>query len=82
MKPTSTIIGAVHQQPNHDSALKHVSGEAAYIDDLPAPRDLQEAILVLSPHPHARIVSINYSKALIMPGVSGVVTADDIKGQN
>ncbi|MGA0347428.1 MAG: xanthine dehydrogenase molybdopterin binding subunit [Alphaproteobacteria bacterium] len=82
MKPTSTIIGAVHQQPNHDSALKHVSGEAAYIDDLPAPRDLQEAVLVLSPHPHARIVSINYSKALIMPGVSGVVTADDIKGQN
>ena len=82
MKPTSTIIGAVHQQPNHDSALKHVSGEAVYIDDLPTPRDLQEAVLVLSPHPHAKIISINYSKALVMPGVSGIVTADDIEGQN
>ncbi len=82
MKPLSSVIGAVHQQPNHDSALKHVSGEAAYIDDLPKPRDLQEAVLVLSPYPHAKIISINYSKALIMPGVSGVATATDINGQN
>ncbi len=31
-----------------------------------------------SPHPHARIVSIDVSKALELPGVHGVLTGDDI----
>ena len=33
-----------------------------------------------SPHPHARIVSIDVGPALAIPGVSCVVTADDVPG--
>jgi xanthine dehydrogenase D subunit len=33
-----------------------------------------------SPHPYARIVSVDISAALAMPGVHAVVTADDVPG--
>ena len=35
-----TITGGVHQERRHDSAHKHVSGEAVYVDDMPAPAGL------------------------------------------
>ena len=31
------IQGGVHEPRRHDSAVRHVSGEAAYVDDLPEP---------------------------------------------
>ena len=37
---------------------------------------------MLSPHPHARIVSIDLSAALAADGVAAVVTAKDIPGKN
>jgi xanthine dehydrogenase large subunit len=39
------IKGGVHQTRAHDSAWRHVSGEAAYIDDLPAPAGLLHVYL-------------------------------------
>ncbi len=45
----------------HDSAPKHVSGRAIYIDDMPEPPGLLHAFLGLSPHAHARIKSIDLS---------------------
>ncbi len=76
------IRGAVHSNMRHDSAVKHVTGRAVYIDDIPVPPDCQETALVLSPHAHARIVSIDVSEAAGMPGVSAVVSAQDIPGKN
>ena len=40
----------------HESAHRHVSGEALYVDDLPLPRGCLHGWIVTSPHPHARIV--------------------------
>ncbi len=37
----------------HESAVKHVTGRAAYIDDLPAPADTLHVALGLSPVPMA-----------------------------
>ena len=76
------IAGAVHSKVRHDSALKHVSGDALYIDDLPAPPGTLEAALVLCPHAHARIRAIDVATAAGAPGAAAVLTAADIPGAN
>ena len=76
------IAGAVHSKMRHESAVKHVTGAAMYIDDIAAPPGTQEAVLVLSPHAHARILSIDAGAAAAAPGVSAIVTASDIPGVN
>ena len=63
------------------SPLKHdgidkVTGRAKYGADLLLPGMLVGKIL-RSPHPHARIVSIDTSKAEALPGVKAVVTGAD-----
>ena len=76
------VVGAVHSKVRHDSALKHVSGGAVYVDDLPVPPGTLEAVLVLSPHAHARIRSIGTAAAAGAPGVAAVMTAADVPGAN
>ncbi|MDR3471149.1 MAG: xanthine dehydrogenase molybdopterin binding subunit [Devosia sp.] len=66
----------------HESAHNHVSGEAAYIDDLAEPRGMLHAYIGLSSHAHAEVVSADYSAVLAAPGVVGIVTAIDIPGIN
>ncbi|MFO0907375.1 MAG: xanthine dehydrogenase family protein molybdopterin-binding subunit [Isosphaeraceae bacterium] len=59
----------------HDGADK-VTGKAVYAADLQLP-GLVHGKLLRSPHAHARIVSIDASEALALPGVLAVVTAAD-----
>ena len=66
----------------HDSAAKHVSGRAIYIDDMPEPPGLLHACLALSPHAHARIKSIDLRAVAASPGVAAVMTAKDVPGVN
>ncbi|HEY1935463.1 MAG TPA: xanthine dehydrogenase molybdopterin binding subunit [Acetobacteraceae bacterium] len=66
----------------HDSAAKHVSGEALYIDDMPEPPGLLHAYIRLSEHAHARIVRLDVSAVGAMPGVAAVMTAADVPGVN
>jgi xanthine dehydrogenase large subunit len=66
----------------HDSAAKHVSGAALYIDDLPEPPGLLHAYVRLSDHAHARITGLDLSAVASMPGVATVATAADIPGVN
>jgi CO/xanthine dehydrogenase Mo-binding subunit len=54
-----------------------VTGTAVYADDIVLPGMLHAKIL-RSPHPHARIVSIDTSKAEALPGVHAVVTGADM----
>jgi CO/xanthine dehydrogenase Mo-binding subunit len=54
-------------------ALSKVTGAAQYVADLHLPGLLQAAVL-RSPHPHARIVSIDISAAVAMRGVKAVIT--------
>ena len=53
-----------------------VTGRAVFGPDVTVPGMLFGAIL-RSPHPHARIVSINLEAAKALPGVRGVVTCED-----
>src|SRR5438067_12636610 len=54
-----------------------VTGQAVYADDVVLPRTLHCRIL-RSPHPHARIVSIDTSAARRIPGVRAVITGADL----
>jgi xanthine dehydrogenase large subunit len=66
----------------HDSALKHVTGTAAYIDDMPELPGTLHAALILSPVAHGHLKSVDVSAALAMPGVARIVLAKDIPGHN
>ncbi|WP_207458919.1 xanthine dehydrogenase molybdopterin binding subunit [Azospirillum sp. SYSU D00513] len=82
-KDTATgVSGAVHQDRRHDSAHKHVSGEAVYVDDLREPAGLLHAYLGLSERAHARVRSLDLSAVRAAPGVAAVLTADDVPGAN
>ena len=54
-----------------------VTGKAQYLADMQVPGMCHGKIL-RSPLPHARIKSIDTSKALKVPGVVAVITRDDI----
>ena len=66
--------------PRVDGNAK-VSGSAQYTADIELPGMLHAKAL-RSPHPHARLVSVDVSKAAALPGVIAVVTRDDLEGLN
>lgn len=74
--------GVTHQPLPHDSAQKHLTGQADYTDDIPAPADLLHAYLGVSDQAHARITGMDLSAVLSAPGVVGVLTAADVPGAN
>ncbi len=61
------------------SVADKIAGRALYVRDMFG-SGVAAAGIVRSPYPHARIVSIDASKALAMPGVLGVLTGDDFEG--
>ncbi|WP_338544556.1 xanthine dehydrogenase molybdopterin binding subunit [Pseudomonas benzopyrenica] len=65
----------------HESADKHVSGEALYIDDrLEFPNQLH-VYARMSEHAHARITHIDLLPCYQIPGVALAITAADVPGQ-
>ena len=62
-----------------DSSWK-VTGQAHYGDDVRLPGELIGRI-VRSPHHYARVLSIDCTKALELPGVVAVATGDDAKNR-
>ena len=76
------ISGGVHASQPHDSARRHVSGEAVYIDDMPEPAGLLHVYLGLSEKAHARIVALDLSAVRALPGVVLVLEGGDIPGPN
>jgi CO/xanthine dehydrogenase Mo-binding subunit len=69
-----TVIGT--RPPRYDAADK-VTGRAVYGPDVHL-AGLLYGHMVRSPHAHARIRSIDTSRALALPGVHAVVTAQDL----
>jgi 2-furoyl-CoA dehydrogenase large subunit len=54
-------------------------GKAQYSDHLPTRAGTQHAAILRSPHAHAKIISIDTSKAEKIPGVVAVMTGEDIR---
>ncbi len=55
-----------------------LTGRARYIDDLEPVARLRHAAIVRSPHPHARIRTIDKSRAEALPGIVAVVTGKEL----
>ena len=73
----NTLKTIGHATPRIDT-LERATGRAKYTGDIKLPGMLYARIL-RSPHPHARIRSIDTSKALAMPGVKAVLTSENCK---
>ncbi len=67
----------VGTRPIRHDGLDKVTGRARYGADITMPGLLHGRIL-RSPHAHARIKKIDYSKALALPGVKAVLTSADL----
>ncbi|CAD7700908.1 unnamed protein product [Ostreobium quekettii] len=79
-EPTSEF-DIVGKPERHRSADVQVSGEAQYTDDIPVSGCLHAA-LVTSSKPHALIVSVDPSDALLVPGVHGYFDHKHVPGNN
>jgi len=71
---TNKLIGQNYVTPD---LVAKVTGKAKYAEDFRADGMLF-CKLLLSPYPHARVTRIDTSKALAMPGVKGILTADEL----
>jgi CO/xanthine dehydrogenase Mo-binding subunit len=72
----NTFIGAPIERRED---LRFVRGRGTYVDDL-APDRLLHAAILRSSVAHGRIVSIDATAALALPGVHAVITAKDMPG--
>ena len=68
------VIGKPHRKVD---GLAKATGEAVYADDIQLPGMLHAKTL-RSPHPHARILSIDTSRAEALAGVHAVITGEDL----
>jgi CO/xanthine dehydrogenase Mo-binding subunit/aerobic-type carbon monoxide dehydrogenase small subunit (CoxS/CutS family) len=75
---TDKIIGSCVERVD---AKGKVTGALEYAADMTMPRMLH-VHLVRSREVHAEILSIDYEKALEMPGVETVVTSEDVPGED
>jgi xanthine dehydrogenase large subunit len=82
IEPAAAARGGVGEPVRHDSAHLHVSGEAAFIDDIREVRGTLHAAFGLAQRAHARIGSMDLSSVRAAPGVVAVLTAVDIPGEN
>ncbi|KAJ8045585.1 Xanthine dehydrogenase/oxidase [Holothuria leucospilota] len=64
------------------SATQQTTGEAKYVDDLPKTEGELYVAFVFSEKAHAKIISMDFSKALALDGVIDVVSHEDVPGSN
>ncbi len=74
------LSGYVGTRTVRPDGVDKVTGRARFGADFNLPGQLVGRVL-RSPHPHARILSIDTSKAEALPGVKAVVTRDDFGDQ-
>jgi CO/xanthine dehydrogenase Mo-binding subunit len=72
----STDLKVVGTRPIRPDGVDKVTGRALYGADSRV-ADMLWGRILRSPHPHAKILSIDTSKALALPGVKAVVTGAD-----
>jgi xanthine dehydrogenase large subunit len=80
-KPDHALV-VVRKPLAHDSARRHVSGSAQYIDDIPEPAGCLHVAIGGSPKAAGKLVSLDLSNVENYPGVVAVITARDIPGRN
>ncbi len=69
----------LQQKIHHEGARTHVTGESIFVDDIVSQKDELQVSYLGSPVASGVLKSIDFSQALKIPGVVGVLTAKDIK---
>jgi xanthine dehydrogenase D subunit len=77
---TQGVRGGIGDSPVRPDGTLKVKGEFAYSSDLWLD-DALFGVTVRSPHPRARVVAIDISAALAVPGVHAVLTHEDVPGR-
>jgi xanthine dehydrogenase large subunit len=81
LRDNNTLLnGGAGVEQTHESAHKHVCGEAVYIDDQLLPMDGLHAYVGLSLESHGLIERLDLSAVKSAEGVVAVLTLDDITG--
>ena len=75
-------VAEVSRALAHESAVGHVTGRAAYVDDTAQRRPMLEIWPVCAPFSRAKILHRDATAARAMPGVRVVLMAEDIPGHN
>ncbi|XP_022086122.1 xanthine dehydrogenase/oxidase-like isoform X2 [Acanthaster planci] len=78
-QPDSDAVG---RPLTHMAALKQVTGEALYVDDITPAKDELYLGLVCSKKAHAKLLSVDASAALAVEGVHAFVDVNDVPGSN
>src|SRR6266540_4017299 len=72
--PDQKLVGQNYTPPD---LIAKVTGRAKYAEDYRV-EGMLFAKLLLSPMPHCRVVSVDATKALAMPGVKAILRADEL----
>ena len=79
-QPQRVVAGGVGDSPLRPDGVAKVKGEFEFASDLIAEGMLWGAT-ARSPHPHARVVSVDVAPALAIGGVHAVLTAAEVPGR-
>ena len=80
-KPEHTLASVRKPLP-HDSAPRHVTGTAQYIDDIPEPAGLLHIAIGGASKSAGKLLSLDVSAVQSYPGVVAVIMAKDVPGRN
>ncbi len=76
-RENDTNYSVIGQSLPRVDGMRKAAGQAIYADDITLPRMLYGKLLG-SRRPHARILSIDTSKAKAIPGVKAIITGEDL----
>ena len=79
---TARTLPVLNVPIGHDSAARHVSGEALYIDDIPEPPGLLHLYVGQAARAHARVTRLDLAAVRAAPGVVLVLTPENVLGKN
>ncbi len=68
--------------PVHESALRHITGEAVYINDIPVNDQMLHGFILTSTIACGKIISMDVEKAKMLDGVHAILSYKDIPGIN
>ncbi len=75
-------LRVVRQPTRHDSAIKHVTGHATYVDDIREPEGTLHMAVGGAPAAAGKLGRVDLDAVRSAPGVVAVLTAADIPGHN
>ncbi len=78
MNASNAAANGIGQPVRRKEDFRLLTGTGCFGDDV-APPGLAHAVIVRSPHAHARIASVDKAAALAAPGVLAVLTGADYR---